>query len=488
MFQFTHGRRNLLLSDLVPQFTDIEITGITADSRQVKPGFVFAAVPGSITDGRKFIPVAVAQGAAAIVTTLDYDAENCPVPCHKVADPRKELASFAAKIAGTAPAMMAAVTGTNGKTSVAHFLRSLWEKTGHKAASLGTLGVVTGEQVDDLHVTTPEPVMLHGYLHQLAENGVTHAVLEASSHGLDQRRLDATDISVAGFTNLSRDHLDYHKTEEEYLRAKLGLISRVVVDGGTVVLNADSNVFEDFKASASNRGLNVISYGYKGEDFVLEEAISHSGGQALTFTAYGDKYQIDLPLIGTFQALNILCALGMAIASGIDAARAIYCLPDIENVPGRMEKVATLSKGASVYVDFAHTPDALETVLKSARPHTRGKLICVFGCGGDRDIGKRPQMGEIAASLAEVTIVTDDNPRSEEPAQIRAEILAACKGGIEFGDRATAISKALEMSEPGDVIIVAGKGHEDGQIIGETVIPFHDKTVIQGLVQKGGLA
>jgi len=356
---------------------------------------------------------------------------------------------------------------------------------GHPSASLGTLGIVSKAKIEDLHYTTPDPVLLHQVLGSLADQGITHTVLEASSHGLDQRRLDAVQVRVAAFTNLTRDHLDYHSDADEYRDAKLGLVSRVVADDGIVVLNADSTAFPSFEQAAHARNLKVIEYGRHASDLKLVSSVSHAGGQQLEIEAFGRPYQINLPLAGEFQAMNILCALGVVVGAGGDMEAAVNTLETLENVPGRLERVAVLKNGAAVYVDYAHTPDALETVIKALRPHTTNRLISVFGCGGDRDQGKRPEMGGIAHEWADIQIVTDDNPRNEDPAVIRSAIMQSCPNASEIGDRASAISTALSMAKAGDVVLIAGKGHESGQTIGDTVIPFNDGDVVLRLIREG---
>ncbi|MBE7636680.1 UDP-N-acetylmuramoyl-L-alanyl-D-glutamate--2,6-diaminopimelate ligase [Sneathiella sp. P13V-1] len=460
---------------------DPNVVGITADSRRVKAGYIFAALPGSVTDGRKFIPQALSNGAVAILTDRHY-AEVIDAVCIQVDDPRRELAFAAQKLAGPVPDMVAAVTGTNGKTSVAHFLRQIWQACGYSSASLGTLGVVTADGARDIHYTTPDPEIMHEELSALVAHGVDHVVLEASSHGLDQRRLDAVGVQVGGFTNLTRDHLDYHKDFETYLAAKLGLVTRAIKDGGSIVLNADSDVFGAFKKAADARGLRVISYGESGTDLKLLDARPHSGGQHLEFEYSGNSFVLDLPLVGTFQSANILCALGMAVASGLEMDQAVQGLHDISNVPGRMELMGKSNAGSNVYVDYAHTPDALKTVLEAARPHTSGRLIVVFGCGGDRDKGKRPEMGKIAANSADIAIVTDDNPRSEDASVIRSEIMIACPEALEIGDRRSAITEAIRVGKEGDLILVAGKGHEEGQVVKGETLPFSDRDVCKELL------
>ena len=479
------------LSDLFPAIDvtaseDRDVLGITADSRKVKPGFVFAALKGSNVDGRDFIEQAIGSGACAILTHDDYVGDT-GVPCLKSQDPRLGLATALKMIVGEMPTVMAAVTGTNGKTSVAHFLRQIWEKCGWKSGSLGTLGIVTGDQYRPLAHTTPDPEILYPELAALARNGVDHVVIEASSHGLDQRRLDAVGVKVGGFTNLTRDHLDYHKNFDAYLEAKLGLVDRAIVEDGTIVVNADSEAANAFIDHANVRDLQVITYGRHSDHFKILASEPHSGGQILNFSHRGSEFEVDLPLVGTFQGSNVLCAVGMAVASGVTVEDAVATLPSLQNVPGRMEWAGKTAKGADVFVDFAHTPNALETVLNAARPHTTGRLIVVFGCGGDRDTGKRPEMGKIAADLADVAIVTDDNPRSEDPASIRAQVLATCPGGIDGGDRRSAISQAIQMADQSDLILLAGKGHESGQTIGTETLPFNDRDVVLEIL-KGEVA
>lgn len=472
------------LSDLLevtdlPPADDKIVGGLTADSREVEPGFVFAALKGSALDGRQFIDAAIDKGAIAVLTEKDYPAADCPVYCCCAENPRQKLAQLAARLYDGQPETIVAVTGTNGKTSVAHFVRSIWQHMGLRSASLGTLGIVANETTIPLHYTSPEPVLLHRTLNGLVSEDITHLAIEASSHGLDQNRLDAVKVCVGAFTNLTRDHLDYHEDAEAYLNAKLGLVTRVVQEGGSVVLNADSDVYDTFRNAAEDRGLKVLSYGRGASDICLKSVRSHLAGQEIDIQVFGKKYHLDLPLAGEFQAMNILCAIGMVVAAGEDLDDALAALPNIKNVPGRMQQVVTLPTGATAYVDFAHTPDALETVLKSLRPHVEGKILAVIGCGGDRDKGKRPVMGAIAKQYSGQVYVTDDNPRTEDPAIIRSEIMAACAGAVEIGDRKQAIEAAMKAAKQGDIVIVAGKGHEEGQIIGNTVIPFNDQDVIQ---------
>lgn len=463
---------------------DPPITGLTADSRKVVPGTLFAALPGTVRDGRDFIPQAIASGAVAILapkgTRLPDGAGD--VVLIEDANPRRRLALLAAAFHGDQPAHIAAVTGTNGKTSTAQFTRQLWQALGHKAGAMGTLGLVADGFPETPSLTTPDPVALHATLADVARGGVTHLAMEASSHGLDQFRLDGVVVQAAGFTNLTRDHLDYHGTMAAYLAAKLTLFDRVMPKGATAVINADIPEYEQIASVAHARKQTVIGFGAAGKELRVIDATPLPHGQRLTLDLFGKRRTLELPLVGRFQVWNALCALGLVIGTGADAERAADCLVNLTGVRGRLEMVATLPNGAAVYVDYAHTPDGLETVLRSVRPHTHGRLSVVFGCGGDRDKGKRPMMGRIAADLADRVIVTDDNPRSEVPATIRAEVMAGCPAATEVDDRAKAIALAVGELGPGDVLVLAGKGHEQGQIIGNEVRPFDDATVARAAV------
>ncbi|WPZ32164.1 UDP-N-acetylmuramoyl-L-alanyl-D-glutamate--2,6-diaminopimelate ligase [Thalassobaculum sp. OXR-137] len=467
---------------------DPEIVGLTADSREVQPGYLFAALPGSRLDGRTYIAVAVAKGAAAVLTTPDV--AECAVGLVRDADPRRRLARMAARFYSPQPETVVAVTGTNGKTSVAEFTRQIWNGAGYSAASIGTLGLTVDGETTGPSLTTPDPVRLHQVLHELAHVSVDHAALEASSHGLDQARLDGVEIAAAAFTNLTRDHLDYHGDMDAYRTAKLGLFDRVMAPGGTAVLNMDSPEFDKFREAAERRRHRVMSYGMRpGAELRLVERRALPTGQALEIAVGGRSHLVELGLIGDFQAWNVLAALGLTLGSGTPMELALEALPALTGVRGRMERVAVLDNGAAVYVDFAHTSDALETVLKAVRPHTNGELWCVFGCGGDRDPGKRPMMGAAVAKYADRPIVTDDNPRSENPALIRAATLAACRGGVEIGDRRTAIHETVARLGSGDVLVIAGKGHEQGQEIQGVKHPFDDATVArEAIAQISGAA
>jgi len=468
----------------VGEAANVAITGITADSRAVRPGCLFAALPGTRHDGRAFIADAVANGAAAILAPEGtvWPAGTPSRPLLVDAEPRRRLAQLAAAWAGGQPETMVAVTGTNGKTSVVSFLRQIWQLSGTKSASLGTLGLEAPGFPAGPGLTTPDPVSLAETLAALAEAGIDHAAMEASSHGLDQYRLDGVRLTVAGFTNLTRDHLDYHQTLGAYRAAKLRLFTDLLPEGAAAVVNADmeAETLRALRTIAQARRLDLRTVGLAGETIGLMRADPHPRGQHLRVFAHGKAHAIDLPLPGRFQADNALLAAGLAEVTGVPDALSL--LPRLTGVRGRMELAASLPNGAAVYVDYAHTPDALERLLSALRPHTRGRLIVVFGAGGDRDRGKRPLMGAIAAKGADQAIITDDNPRSEDPAAIRAAIRAACPGAREIGDRAQAIAAGLNLLSPGDVLAIAGKGHEQGQTIGSTTLPFDDVSVVRQLV------
>jgi len=459
-----------------PALLDREIAGITSDSRKVGPGFVFAALPGSKADGRAFIADALARGAAAVLADADTPG---PGPFVRDRNPRRRLALMAARFYGRQPATVVAVTGTSGKTSTASYCQQIWTRLGAKAASIGTLGI-RGPGVDRYGaLTTPDPVALHADLAALAKAGVTHLAMEASSHGLDQYRLDGVKLSAGGFTNLARDHLDYHPTIEAYRAAKMRLFGELLPSGATAVLNADSPEFPVLRDRCAQRGLALLPYGRatSAAGLQLQDVEPQPGRLLLSFRYRENDYGATVALAGTFQAWNVLCALGLVLATGAPPGEAAAALGALEGAPGRMELAARHPNGAPIYVDYAHKPDALEAVLKEVRPQVKGKLAVVFGCGGDRDRGKRPIMGGIAVKFADRVYVTDDNPRSEQPAAIRNAILAAAPGAIEIGDRAEAISAAIAALAPGDVLVIAGKGHEQGQIVGDEVLPFDDMEV-----------
>ncbi len=507
------------LTDLIPSYAgpvNPEITGLTADSRRVRPGFLFAALPGVKADGAVYIQDAIAKGAAAILTDISSscaagggvtgrgpsssNVQNAlppgPSPASRrgevamvsAENPRHALAQAAARFYGRQPDYVAAVTGTNGKTSVAHFTRQLWQKQGLKAASIGTLGVHADGIEKPGSLTTPDTVALHEQLAELAGAGITHLVMEASSHGLDQYRLDGMDVAAAGFTNLTLDHLDYHGTMEAYRAAKRRLFSDILRADGTAVLNADVPESEDFREAAGQG--TVIDYGRMAKWLRLETLTPRPDGQDMTFTLQGKTCSVRLRLVGGFMAMNVLCALGFVIASLRGDMHAIHdlvpYLTELNGAPGRLQLVPGHNNRA-VYVDYAHTPDALENVLKALRPHAQGQLLVVAGCGGDRDRSKRPVMGRIARDFADVTIITDDNPRSEDPAAIRAAMLeGAGPDALEIGDRREAIQAAVSLMKDGDVLVIAGKGHEQGQIVGGTTWPFDDVAEAGAAIRETG--
>ncbi|NPD15159.1 UDP-N-acetylmuramoyl-L-alanyl-D-glutamate--2,6-diaminopimelate ligase [Xinfangfangia sp. D13-10-4-6] len=465
------------------QGRDPQLSGLTADSRAVKPGFLFAALPGSLRHGADFIETALEKGATAILT----DPEGALIGTAAIGlkdialivvdESREALARAAALWSGAQPAVMAAVTGTNGKTSVSTFTRQIWQALGHGAINIGTTGVEGDWNAPSAH-TTPDPVTLHAMLAEAARDGITHAVMEASSHGLDQRRLDGVRLKAAGFTNLTQDHLDYHHTMEAYFEAKAALFTRLLPDDAVAVINLDGAYGPEMAERALDRGLPVLSVGRGNAgtkpDLTIKATRPDATGQELRLEWQGKPFQARLNLTGSFQAENVALAAGLVIACGERPERVMETLSSLKGVRGRMELAATRKNGAPVYVDYAHTPDAIATALKSLRPHVMGRLIIVFGAGGDRDRAKRPLMGQAAQDYADVLFVTDDNPRSEDPAAIRAEILRACPEANEVGDRAEAILRAVDALQPGDALLIAGKGHESGQIIRGEVYPFDD--------------
>ena len=475
-----------LLSDgaqAEPRFGALAIGGVAADSRAVRPGDLFVAVPGTKTDGLVYVAAAVAAGAVAVMAERVPDGLPEAVAFVRVADARRALALAAARFHARQPDTVAAVTGTSGKTSVAAFTRQIWEGLGRRAASIGTIGVVSPQGAVYGSLTTPDPIALHRTLDELAGAGVTHLALEASSHGLDQHRLDGVRVAAGAFTNISRDHLDYHGTIEAYLAAKLILFERLVVPGGAAVVNVDRDHADAVVAAATGRGLSVLTVGRAGTGIRLADVAVDGFSQSLTLEHAGRRHLVRLPLVGDFQAENALVAAGLAIATGGEPQAVFAQLEGLEGAKGRLELVGQ-KNGAPIFVDYAHKPDALSKALAALRPYVRGRLVAVFGCGGDRDQGKRPIMGRIAAEAADRVIVTDDNPRSEDPAAIRAAILAGAPGATEIGDRAAAIRAAVRALEPGDVLLVAGKGHESGQIIGDRVLPFSDHEAVASALEE----
>jgi len=475
-------------------FAGVEISGLTADSRAVRPGYLFAALPGGRTDGVRFIADAASRGAAAILAPVGTRIRSGmpPLPVIEDALPRRRFARMAASFYGAQPERIVAVTGTSGKSSTVSFARQLWRHLGLEAASLGTLGIESAPITRYGTLTTADPVELHADLAALARAGVTRAAMEASSHGLDQYRLDGVRLRAAGFTSFGRDHLDYHATASAYLDAKLRLFTEVLQPEGVAVLNADIPEFERLESAVRTAGHKILSYGAHGRDLRIVAREATARGQYVTLEISRKRIDFELPLAGGFQLMNALCAFGLVIASEWEDfsdiaahpsfAPAVVGLGALCGVRGRLELVATLPNGASVYVDYAHKPDALVAVLDALRPHATGRLVVAFGCGGDRDPGKRPLMGSIAARLADKIIVTDDNPRSEDPDAIRAAILAGAPDAEEIGDRAEAIRAGIAALEPGDVFVIAGKGHEQGQIVGDSVRPFDDAAVARAAI------
>jgi UDP-N-acetylmuramoyl-L-alanyl-D-glutamate--2,6-diaminopimelate ligase len=462
-----------------PGWGHVEISGLTADSREVRPGWLFAALPGAKADGARFVPDAIAKGAAAVLVRAGAEVAGAgQVPVLASAEPRRALALMAARFFRAQPDKIVAVTGTSGKTSVADFTRQIFAALGRKAASLGTIGLVKSDGSVYGSLTTPDPVALHRTLSELAAEGVTHLAFEASSHGLDQHRLDGVRLTAAAFTNLGRDHLDYHPDMESYLAAKLRLFAELLPAGGMAVVNADVAEAGRVMAAAKGRGAATMTVGKAGETLRLEELVADGFAQRMRVRHAGNTYEIRLPLLGAYQASNALLAAGLAIATGESADRVLGALETLKGVKGRLE-IAGETCGGLVVIDYAHKPDALAAALDALRPFATGKLVCVFGCGGDRDKGKRPIMGQIAAAKADTVIVTDDNPRSEKPETIRAEILADAPGAREIGDRAEAIRTGVRGLGKGDVLLVAGKGHETGQIVGSKVLPFSDHEAVR---------
>jgi UDP-N-acetylmuramoyl-L-alanyl-D-glutamate--2,6-diaminopimelate ligase len=471
-------------TDIAARDADIDVRNVTADSRSVKPGDVFVAIAGGNTDGLHFIASAVAAGAVAVLAERKPAA---PLPADvafaRVGNARLTLALAAAKFYPRQPQTIAAVTGTSGKTSVAAFTRQIWTALGYRAASVGTIGVVSprGETYGSL--TTPDPVVLHRSIDQLAGEGITHLAIEASSHGLDQYRLDGLRIAAGAFTNITRDHLDYHLSFERYLTAKLRLFKELVAPGGAAIVDVDHEHADAVIAAAKSRGLAIISVGRAGASIRLVDVKIDGFSQTLQIEHGGKNFQIHLPLVGEFQVENALVAAGVALATGGDPASVFAALAHLSGAKGRLELIGD-KRGAPIFVDYAHKPDALAKALDALRPYAPGRLVVVFGAGGDRDRGKRPLMGEVAVAKADRVVVTDDNPRSEDAAAIRASIIASAPGAIEIGDRREAIRSAIADLRRGDVLLVAGKGHETGQIIGDRTVPFSDHEAVAAALKE----
>jgi len=474
--------RDLFSNDaaIEPQAEAIDVKGLAVDSRAVKPGDLFFALAGSKTDGSRFIESAIAAGAVAVA------GDHAPAGERRISfvatpNPRRALALAAARFYPKQPATIAAVTGTSGKTSVAAFARQIWQRLGHASASIGTIGLVSPKRTVYGSLTTPDPIALHRQLDEIAGDGVTHLAFEASSHGLDQFRLDGVRVAAGGFTNLTRDHMDYHPDVAHYLAAKLRLFRDLVVANGAAVISADHDCSQQVIDAARERGLRIIAVGRNadgaGEGIRLAGADVDGFAQRLTLEHRGRKHMIKLPLVGEFQIENALVAAGLAIGTGSDADAVLASLEHLEGAKGRLERVGE-HNGAPIFVDYAHKPDALAKALQALRPYAKRRLVVVFGAGGDRDAGKRPLMGAIAAENADDIIITDDNPRSENPQKIRAAIQDAAKGAKDIGDRAEAIKAGIAALQPGDALLIAGKGHETGQIVGDRTLPFSDHDAV----------
>jgi UDP-N-acetylmuramoyl-L-alanyl-D-glutamate--2,6-diaminopimelate ligase len=477
--------KNLLTVDAVSdaRFDGLELRGLSADSRTVAPGDLFVALSGTKDDGLRFVGQALASGAVAVMAER---VPTMPIPPSvafvRVHDARRSLAYAATRFFARQPDVIAAVTGTSGKTSVAAFTRQIWSELGHQAASIGTIGLVSPRQNVYGSLTTPDPVGLHRMLDSLVGENVTHLALEASSHGLDQRRLEGVRIAVGGFTNISRDHLDYHPDMQAYLAAKLRLFSELVEPTGAAVIDVDHPHAEAVVAAARQRRLRLLTVGRNGEGIRLLNTRIDGFGQLMQVVYARCEYSVRLPLVGAFQVENALVAAGLAIATDSDPGAVFAALSRLKGAKGRLEWVGEKS-GASIFVDYAHKPDALAKALEALRPYASGRLIVVFGAGGDRDAGKRPLMGAIAAKNANQVIVTDDNPRTENPAAIRAAILSAAPGAVEIGERGEAIQTAIAGLRQGDVLLIAGKGHESGQIIGTKILPFSDHEAVAAALE-----
>ena len=473
------------LGNLIPDLTDeqaaITVTGFAIDHRKIAPGNIFGAFAGAVVNGEDFIDAAIANGAVAIVAS---SAASVRGAMHiSDSNPRAKFASLAARYFEPAPAMVAAVTGTNGKTSTAELTRQLWRMAGHSAASIGTLGITTSTDQVNTGLTTPDIVTFLSNMSGLAREGVTHAIFEASSHGLDQHRTEGVKVSIAAFTNLSRDHLDYHGDLDSYFNAKMRLFDEVADANATAVIWADDGWSAKAIEHAKKRDLRLITVGENGKGIQIVKRTATQLGQSLELVIQGEHLKLNLPLIGAYQAANAMTSAAIVLASGGDLEDIMRHLSRLQPVRGRLERAAITPRGAPVYVDYAHTPDGLAAAIAALRPHTDGRLITVFGAGGDRDTGKRPEMGKVAAQHSDIVIVTDDNPRSEDPAQIRQDIMAGCPDATEVGDRRAAIAHAIEIAEPKDIILIAGKGHEQGQIFGSgdniRIVAFDDVEVVR---------
>ena len=474
------------IADVEGEAADVAFSGVTSDSRTVAPGDVFVALAGAKADGAGFAAAAAASGAVAVVCGTDARIDDIGIPVFRSRDPRRDLALIAAELHKPQPETVVAVTGTAGKTSVAAFTRQIYAFAGIDAASIGTTGVDSPNLQIDSSLTTPDPVYLHRILHDLAEGGTTHVAMEASSHGLDQRRLDGVRLAAGAFTNLGRDHMDYHPTINEYFAAKMRLFDTLIPEGKPAVIFSDDTFSAAAIAAANDAKLDVLTVGRKGNFIALKRVEHERHKQSAEVACDGATYRIELPLAGDFQIANALVSAGLAISTGVPAQTAFEALEQLKGASGRLDLVGQTADGALVYVDYAHKPDALEQVLLSVRPFTTGKVSVVFGAGGDRDPGKRPMMGEVAQRLADRVFVTDDNPRSEEPAVIRAQILAAAHAATEIGDRREAIRTAISELERGDTLIIAGKGHETGQTAKGETVHFSDHEEARAALDEAG--
>ncbi len=470
---------------LRPEWQEVFISGLTSDSREVEPGFLFAALSGTNEDGAAYVPQAVERGAAAVLTGPDTDMAGFEVPVVRDDEPRHGLALAASKFFGQQPDVCVAITGTNGKTSVASFIEQIWRMSGLQSASIGTLGVTGASYEGKIIHTTPDPVTLHHALASVARSGTTHLALETSSHGLAQHRVDGVKFRAGAFTNISRDHLDYHGSFEDYLNQKLRLFSDVLQPGAHGIVFADTPEAPRVIDVARARGLKTMTVGEHGEDLTLTDSRREGLGQAIVVHQGKHRFECAVPLVGGFQVSNVLVAMGLAMATGLEMPDIIEYVGRLSGPCGRLELVGRSRTGGAVFVDFAHTPDALANALQAVRPYVTGRLIVAFGCGGDRDRGKRPQMGTIAARDADLVIVTDDNPRTEDPAFVRSEIMVATPDALEIGDRAKAIHEGVAMMTDGDVLLIAGKGHETGQTIGTQTVPFSDQSVAREALGEG---
>jgi UDP-N-acetylmuramoyl-L-alanyl-D-glutamate--2,6-diaminopimelate ligase len=463
------------LRDLTVVNSDSEVTGFAIDHRKVAKGSVFGAFKGSVFNGEDFIPAAVDRGAVAVVARPEADVAT--VPHLADPEPRRLFAGLAAKYYAPYPDTVVAVTGTNGKTSTVEMTRQIWRMLGHRSASIGTLGVTTSDDQVKTGLTTPDIVTFLNNMAGLKRMGTTHAAYEASSHGLDQHRAEGVPLAAAAFTNFSRDHLDYHETMDAYFEAKMRLFEELLPPGSPAVIWTDDPKSDEVMERARRAGHQLLTVGRRGETIRLLEQAPTALGQTLGVEHGGKPHKLALPLIGAYQAANVLTAAGLVLATGGDWAAIFSAMQRAAPVRGRLERAVISGAGVPVYIDYAHTPDALEAAIAALRPHVDGRLVTVFGAGGDRDQGKRPQMGAVATRMSDIVIVTDDNPRSEDPARIRADIMAGAPGATEVAGRREAIAEAIRIAKAGDIVLVAGKGHETGQIIGDRVYPFDDALV-----------